>query len=167
MAHIKESLFIQKWQVIPCMRNQTHVRCTSADDTLVLKVKTKMLIRGINYHIVNSMIALTMSFLLFLRAFIAFARDTLAWDTTRSMSFSSTSASSTSSSDSSWIGAGTCDKNKIDPPVYLKKVKKKFNKVPLFHELQLQLGWVQGPWTSQQQPYVPAGSSPQSGKRWF
>ena len=57
------------------------------------------------------MIALTMSFLLFLRALMALARDTLACVITRSMSFSSTSASSTSSSsDSSWIGAGTYTK---------------------------------------------------------
>lgn len=42
-----------------------------------------------------TIIAFTMSLLLFFRARTAFARDTLAWDMTSSMSFTSTPVSST------------------------------------------------------------------------
>ena len=48
--------------------------------------------------IVNSIIALTISLLLFFRVQIAFVLDTFACDTTNSMSLTSTSVSSTSSS---------------------------------------------------------------------
>uniref|UniRef100_A0A6B0UKN2 Putative secreted protein n=1 Tax=Ixodes ricinus TaxID=34613 RepID=A0A6B0UKN2_IXORI len=57
-------------------------------------------------YIVSSMIAFTMSLLLFFNARTAFARETFAWDMTSSMSLLSTPPSSTSSSssDSSSIG---------------------------------------------------------------
>jgi hypothetical protein len=58
-----------------------------------------------------TIIALTISFWLFLSALMAFPRLTFACDITRSTSFSSTPVSSTSSSsDSSWIGATTYKK---------------------------------------------------------
>lgn len=55
-----------------------------------------------------------MSFWLFLRALIAFPRDTLAWHITKSTSFSSTPVSSTSSSDSSCMGATTSYNKEIN-----------------------------------------------------
>ena len=60
------------------------------------------------HHMVNSMIAFTMSFALFFSALTALLRETLAWDMTNSMSLSSTPLASTSpsSSSSSGIAAG-------------------------------------------------------------
>jgi len=55
-------------------------------------------------HIVNSIIALTMSFVLFFSAFIALDLDTFACDMTSSMSLASTPVASTSSSSSSSSG---------------------------------------------------------------
>jgi hypothetical protein len=64
-----------------------------------------------------TIMALTMSFWLFLSALMAFPRLTFACDITRSTSFSSTPVSSTSSSsDSSWIGATTYSKKLNDTP---------------------------------------------------
>ena len=64
-------------------------------------------------HIVNSIIAFTMSLLLFFRALTALDRDTLAWDITSSMSLSSTPSSSTSSSSSSSGMAGCPPKKRL------------------------------------------------------
>ena len=59
-------------------------------------------------YIVNSIIAFTISLLLFFRARTAFALDTFAWDMTSSMSFTSTPVSSTSSSSLSSCTVGVC-----------------------------------------------------------
>lgn len=68
----------------------------------------------LNYWEKLTIMALTMSFSLFLSAFMAFPRETLAWHITNSTSFSSTPVSSTSSSDSSWIGATTWGQKNIE-----------------------------------------------------
>ena len=80
---------------------------TDDDVAFDAKVMQRMMFQSVNAdHMVSSIIAFTMSLLLFFRALTALDRDTLAWDMTSSMSLSSTPSSSTSSSSSSSGMAG-------------------------------------------------------------
>lgn len=96
---------------------QSQVRCWFRDRSFLASSFRLLIASHLNsvvlytvqdYYMVSSMIALTMSLLLFLRALMALALDTLAWLMTSSMSLSSTPdwSISSSSSSSSGMGAG-------------------------------------------------------------